>query len=342
MTSLRRTSHPQGPGVRHRHPGPHPDQTGGEDRDARRGTPPRPRGPARPARRRPAWPGRPPRCPPRPAGRGRRSGRAGPPGSRPRCSARRRPGAGPCGPRRAPHVCMRPVHLRGETGVARLLVDGQGVDVRPQQHRGAGPPTVERPHRTGLRSGHADRSRPSEPSHLRDPAPWCGSRRTRARGAGGGRGAGRSCGRPRRRPGCGARRRWGGTCPDPTGSAAGRSPVGRRSEPPAGTPGGTVPYHGAHRRAGGHSRGHAERRGDRGHLIGFPHDDMKAVYAFITRQTKDTQSRRSSSSPPSTCSRTCRRRNSGEGRPDRGHRRRDGPVGRGEGPDRRGRPGRDR
>ncbi len=26
-------------------------------------------------------------------------------------------------------------------------------------------------------------------------------------------------------------------------------------------------------------------------MIGFPHDDMKAVYAFITRQTKDTQSK---------------------------------------------------
>jgi uncharacterized protein len=26
-------------------------------------------------------------------------------------------------------------------------------------------------------------------------------------------------------------------------------------------------------------------------MIGFPHGDMQAVYAFITRQTKDTQSK---------------------------------------------------
>ena len=62
-------------------------------------------------------------------------------------------------------------------------------------------------------------------------------------------------------------------------------------------------------------------------MIGFPHGDMKATYKFITDQTEDRSPRRTSSSRPSTCSRTCPTRPAGRRRPDRADPRRDGPWG---------------
>ena len=39
-------------------------------------------------------------------------------------------------------------------------------------------------------------------------------------------------------------------------------------------------------------------------MLGFPHRDMKEVYRFITRQTRDTQSKEEFDFRSNTCSRT--------------------------------------
>ena len=70
-------------------------------------------------------------------------------------------------------------------------------------------------------------------------------------------------------------------------------------------------------------------------MIGFPSRDMKEVYRFITRQTKDTESKEKFDFPaeymfkdvPETLTRGCRG-------PDRRHPPGDGPVGYREGTDR--------
>ena len=73
-------------------------------------------------------------------------------------------------------------------------------------------------------------------------------------------------------------------------------------------------------------------------MIGFPHENMKAVYAFITRQTKDRESKEDFEFPVEYMFKQVpekqlpRRR-----RPGIGDAARDGPVGHREGPDRRGR-----
>ena len=78
-------------------------------------------------------------------------------------------------------------------------------------------------------------------------------------------------------------------------------------------------------------------------MIGFPHDDMKEVYAFITRQTKDAESKEEFEFPVEYMFKDVPEKElPGADRPDRRDARGDGPVGRREGADRGGRPDRAR
>ena len=62
-------------------------------------------------------------------------------------------------------------------------------------------------------------------------------------------------------------------------------------------------------------------------MIGFPHSDMKEAYRFVTRQTKDAESREKFTFPVEYIFKDVPAPSGRVRRSDRGHPRRDGPVG---------------
>ena len=62
-------------------------------------------------------------------------------------------------------------------------------------------------------------------------------------------------------------------------------------------------------------------------MIGFPHKDMKETYRFITRQTKDRQSKEEFAFPVEYMFKDVPEKGLSTRRPDRRHPEGDGPVG---------------